>query len=103
MRRLCASRTLWLASLGRPIIPDPTRQAFFADFAGCERKDHGCRLRGFRVERNAVLEQKAHHSHESDTLVAINEGMIFSEAEGIGRGQFGKSRALIEKLVDRSL
>ena len=44
---------------------------------------------GFRVESNAVLEQKAHHGHEGDALVAIDECVIFRQAKCISCRKFG--------------
>src|SRR4051794_21483906 len=46
---------LLFPKVGWPIIPDPAGQAFFADFARSEGEDNRRRLRGIRIELDAVF------------------------------------------------
>src|SRR5258708_37741735 len=92
-----------LAGHRRPVVPDPAGEALLADLAGGKGKDDGRGVRRFGAEGNAVLEQKAHHGHEGDALVAIDEGVIFREPKGIGSRRFSHLRLFVTPFIDRTL
>src|SRR5207237_3021648 len=73
-----------IGSFGRPIIPDPAGQAFLADLARGEGEDDGRGMRRLGRKGYVVAAQENHHGVERDTLVAVHEGMVTSQTEGVG-------------------
>ena len=70
-----------------------------ADLAALEET----RVRLLGRKSHGVFAQECHHTHECDSLIAIDERMIPGQTEGIRCGEFGKTRPLVVPFVDRPL
>src|ERR671912_821982 len=67
----------------RPSVADPAGKPVLLDLAGAQGEHDRRRLGWSRRERHAVQSQEDHHRRERPALVAVEEGVVVGDAEGV--------------------
>lgn len=83
----------------RPVVAKPTGETGFVDLARCKTTDHEHRFRFCNENVDVVRAEKGHERQQRRTFVAVDEGVVFDDADGVGGREFGQVRFTVARTV----